>query len=150
MSSSSETAYAMESLQEQRCGTDSPPDTERQENVSPSPTDSLPPTDRGKDAYLTLMCCTMAQLPIWGIHPLRHHTSRLTDPRLLRLFRHLSRILQPTRKSHQHSLIRNNRHHRSTTARCNVSHDAVCFPRSHAVSAPASPLRAAWSCSDGR
>lgn len=66
MSSSSETAYAMESLQEQRCGTDSPPDTERQENVSPSPTDSLPPTDRGKDAYLTLMCCTMAQLPIWG------------------------------------------------------------------------------------
>ncbi|KAF5710904.1 monocarboxylate transporter 8 [Fusarium mundagurra] len=66
MSSSSETAYAMESLQEQRCGTDSPPDAERQENVSQSPTDSLPPTDRGKDAYLTLMCCTMAQLPIWG------------------------------------------------------------------------------------
>ncbi|KAF5649375.1 monocarboxylate transporter 8 [Fusarium sp. NRRL 52700] len=66
MSSSSETAYAMESLQEQRCGTDSPPDTERQEDVSQSPTDSLPPTDRGKDAYLTLMCCTMAQLPIWG------------------------------------------------------------------------------------
>ncbi|KAF5981272.1 monocarboxylate transporter [Fusarium bulbicola] len=66
MSSSSETAYAMESLQEQRCGTDSPPDPERQENVSQSPTDSLPPTDRGKDAYLALMCCTMAQLPIWG------------------------------------------------------------------------------------
>ncbi|KAF4960367.1 hypothetical protein FGADI_1014 [Fusarium gaditjirri] len=66
MSSSSETAYAMESLQEQRCGTDSPPDTERQEDVSQSPTDSLPPTDRGKDAYLALMCCTMAQLPIWG------------------------------------------------------------------------------------
>ncbi|KAF5669340.1 monocarboxylate transporter 8 [Fusarium circinatum] len=68
MSSSSETAYAMESLQEQeqRCGTDSPPDTERQENVSQSPTDSLPPTDHGKDAYLALMCCTMAQLPIWG------------------------------------------------------------------------------------
>ncbi|KAF5562457.1 monocarboxylate transporter 2 [Fusarium phyllophilum] len=66
MSSSSETAYAMESLQEQRCGTDSPPDTERQENVSQSPTDTLPPTDRGKDAYLALMCCTMAQLPIWG------------------------------------------------------------------------------------
>ncbi|KAI1032475.1 hypothetical protein LB503_012687 [Fusarium chuoi] len=66
MSSSSETAYAMESLQEQPCGTDSPPDTERQENVSQSPTDSLPPTDRGKDAYLALMCCTMAQLPIWG------------------------------------------------------------------------------------
>ncbi|KAF5552880.1 monocarboxylate transporter 8 [Fusarium mexicanum] len=59
MSSSSETAYPMESLQEQeqRCGTDSPPDTERQENVSQSPTDSLPPTDRGKDAYLALMCC---------------------------------------------------------------------------------------------
>ncbi|KAF5258817.1 hypothetical protein FOXYS1_10584 [Fusarium oxysporum] len=66
MSSSSETAYAMESLHEQRCGTDSPPDTERQEDVSQSPTDSLPPTDRGKDAYLALMCCTMAQLPIWG------------------------------------------------------------------------------------
>ncbi|KAF5974716.1 monocarboxylate transporter 8 [Fusarium coicis] len=66
MSSSSETAYAMESLQEQPCGTDSPPDAERQENVSQSPTDSLPPTDRGKDAYLALMCCTMAQLPIWG------------------------------------------------------------------------------------
>ncbi|KAF5658961.1 monocarboxylate transporter [Fusarium denticulatum] len=66
MSSSSETAYAMESLQEQRCETDSPPDTERRENVSQSPTDSLPPTDRGKDAYLALMCCTMAQLPIWG------------------------------------------------------------------------------------
>ncbi|KNB19171.1 hypothetical protein FOXG_16597 [Fusarium oxysporum f. sp. lycopersici 4287] len=47
MSSSSETAYAMESLHEQRCGTDSPPDTERQEDVSQSPTDSLPPTDRG-------------------------------------------------------------------------------------------------------
>ncbi|KAG9495759.1 hypothetical protein J7337_012317 [Fusarium musae] len=47
MSSSSETAYAMESLQEQRCGTDSPPDTERQENVSQSPAESLPPTDRG-------------------------------------------------------------------------------------------------------
>ncbi|GKU20804.1 unnamed protein product [Fusarium langsethiae] len=27
---------------------------------------SFPPTDRGKDAYLTLLCCTMAQLPIWG------------------------------------------------------------------------------------
>ncbi|KAF4493195.1 Monocarboxylate transporter 8 [Fusarium agapanthi] len=66
MSSSSETAYAMESFQEQRCGTDSPPDTERQGNVSQSPTDSLPPTDRGKDAYLALMCCAMAQLPIWG------------------------------------------------------------------------------------
>ncbi|KAF5621504.1 monocarboxylate transporter 8 [Fusarium tjaetaba] len=57
MSTSSETAYAMESLQEQQCGSDSPPDTERQENGSQSPTDSLPPTDRGKDAYLALMCC---------------------------------------------------------------------------------------------
>lgn len=150
MSSSSETAYAMESLQEQPCGTDSPPDTERQENVSQSPTDSLPPTDRGKDAYLALMCCTMAQLPIWGIPPSHHYLSTLTNPRLLCLLRHLPRILQPTRKSHQHSIIRNNRHHRSTAARCDVSHDAVCFPHSHALSAAASPLRTAWSCSDGR
>ncbi|KAF5242472.1 hypothetical protein FANTH_8638 [Fusarium anthophilum] len=36
------------------------------ENVPQSPTDSLPPTDHGKDAYLALTCCTMAQLPIWG------------------------------------------------------------------------------------
>lgn len=150
MSSSSETAYAMESLHEQRCGTDSPPDTERQEDVSQSPTDSLPPTDRGKDAYLALMCCTMAQLPIWGIQPPQHHTSTLTSNRLLRLLWHLPRILQPSGKPHQHSIVRNNRHHRSTTTRCNVSHDAVCLPHPHALSAAASPLRAAWSCSDGR
>ncbi|KAM3441098.1 hypothetical protein MY4824_001882 [Beauveria thailandica] len=27
---------------------------------------SLPPTDRGRNAYLALICCTVAQAPIWG------------------------------------------------------------------------------------
>ncbi|OAA59399.1 MFS monocarboxylate transporter [Cordyceps fumosorosea ARSEF 2679] len=27
---------------------------------------SLPPTDHGRDAYLALACCTVAQAPIWG------------------------------------------------------------------------------------
>lgn len=27
---------------------------------------SLPPTDHGRDAYLALLCCTVAQAPIWG------------------------------------------------------------------------------------
>ena len=27
---------------------------------------SLPPTDRGRGAYLALACCTIAQAPIWG------------------------------------------------------------------------------------
>lgn len=26
----------------------------------------LPPTDHGRDAYLALLCCTVAQAPIWG------------------------------------------------------------------------------------
>lgn len=29
--------------------------------------DALPPTDRGRGAYLALACCTVAQAPIWGI-----------------------------------------------------------------------------------
>lgn len=28
--------------------------------------DSLPPTDRGKAAYLVLLGCTVLQAPIWG------------------------------------------------------------------------------------
>ncbi|KAF4341144.1 monocarboxylate transporter 2 [Fusarium beomiforme] len=28
--------------------------------------DVLPPTDRGRDAYTALACCTIAQAPIWG------------------------------------------------------------------------------------
>ncbi|KAJ4007617.1 hypothetical protein NW752_010283 [Fusarium irregulare] len=43
-----------------------PSDSEGQQNDQQSSEPCLPPTDRGKDAYLTLMCCTMAQLPIWG------------------------------------------------------------------------------------
>ncbi|KAI1070400.1 hypothetical protein LB507_010314 [Fusarium sp. FIESC RH6] len=43
-----------------------PGDSEGQQNDQQSSEPCLPPTDRGKDAYLTLMCCTMAQLPIWG------------------------------------------------------------------------------------
>lgn len=27
---------------------------------------SLPPTDRGRGAYVSLACCTVAQVPIWG------------------------------------------------------------------------------------
>jgi hypothetical protein len=68
-SSSEQTVYAMESLQGERLGeTESASaDCERTGNVTPPPTEtSLPPTDHGKDAYLTLMCCTLAQLPIWG------------------------------------------------------------------------------------
>jgi hypothetical protein len=67
-SSSEQTVYAMESLQGERPGeTESPSaDCERTGNVAQPTETSLPPTDHGRDAYLTLMCCTLAQLPIWG------------------------------------------------------------------------------------
>ncbi|EKJ69558.1 hypothetical protein FPSE_10269 [Fusarium pseudograminearum CS3096] len=39
---------------------------DQQQHESHTSEISLPPTDHGKDAYLTLLCCTMAQLPIWG------------------------------------------------------------------------------------
>jgi len=39
-------------------------DSEGQQDDLRSSESSLPPTDRGKDAYLTLMCCTMAQVPL--------------------------------------------------------------------------------------
>ncbi|KAL6412190.1 hypothetical protein AUP68_04573 [Ilyonectria robusta] len=29
--------------------------------------DALPPTDRGRGAYIALACCTVAQAPIWGM-----------------------------------------------------------------------------------
>lgn len=31
------------------------------------PIDALPPTDRGRGAYVALACCTIAQAPIWGM-----------------------------------------------------------------------------------
>ncbi|KAM0321261.1 hypothetical protein ACHAPQ_009528 [Fusarium lateritium] len=67
-SSSEQTVYAMESLQGERpAQTESPlPDCERTGNIAQPTEASLPPTDHGRDAYLTLMCCTLAQLPIWG------------------------------------------------------------------------------------
>lgn len=36
------------------------------QNPSHGHFDALPPTDRGKRAYTTLACCTLAQAPIWG------------------------------------------------------------------------------------
>lgn len=30
-------------------------------------TQTLPPADHGRGAYLALACCTIAQAPIWGI-----------------------------------------------------------------------------------
>jgi hypothetical protein len=29
-------------------------------------TDALPPADHGKDAFIALGCCTVAQAPVWG------------------------------------------------------------------------------------
>ncbi|KAF4452586.1 hypothetical protein F53441_4605 [Fusarium austroafricanum] len=67
MTSVSPTTYAMESFQDtHQRESDTVPDSERQEDTRQSTATSLPPTDRGREAYLTLMCCTMAQLPIWG------------------------------------------------------------------------------------
>ncbi|KAF5018234.1 hypothetical protein F66182_9797 [Fusarium sp. NRRL 66182] len=35
--------------------------------AEPSSIDALPPTDRGRGAYIALTCCTVAQAPIWGM-----------------------------------------------------------------------------------
>ncbi|RSL94222.1 hypothetical protein CEP52_012742 [Fusarium oligoseptatum] len=40
-------------------------DETRQHNGSTT-IDALPPTDRGRGAYVALACCTIAQAPIWG------------------------------------------------------------------------------------
>ncbi|KAH8688241.1 major facilitator superfamily domain-containing protein [Ilyonectria robusta] len=36
------------------------------ENEDQASIDALPPTDRGRGAYIALACCTVAQAPIWG------------------------------------------------------------------------------------
>ncbi|KAF4968614.1 hypothetical protein FSARC_4038 [Fusarium sarcochroum] len=63
---SPETAYAMESLEGQNEIHRPSSNNERRQDDTHPTTISLPPTDHGKDAYLALMCCTMAQVPIWG------------------------------------------------------------------------------------
>lgn len=60
---SSATVHELESLDR----ADSP--AERQltnDHPHSNEIDALPPTDRGKGAYLALACCTAAQAPIWG------------------------------------------------------------------------------------
>ncbi|KAJ3550151.1 hypothetical protein NM208_g133 [Fusarium decemcellulare] len=64
--SSTQTAYALRSLESRNSQDVQIGNGESgQGNPQPEAT-SLPPTDRGREAYLALMCCTVAQAPIWG------------------------------------------------------------------------------------
>ncbi|KAF4981272.1 hypothetical protein FZEAL_2898 [Fusarium zealandicum] len=40
--------------------------SEGEQHTEPNSIDTLPPTDRGRGAYVALFCCTVAQAPIWG------------------------------------------------------------------------------------
>jgi hypothetical protein len=42
---------------------------EEQEMVGEIEQVSLPPTDRGKEAWLVLAGCSLIQIPVWGIKP---------------------------------------------------------------------------------
>jgi hypothetical protein len=45
-------------------------DTFPESSVSRFEEHSLDPTDRGKQAYLTLLACSLIQAPVWGILPI--------------------------------------------------------------------------------
>jgi hypothetical protein len=69
-------------------------------NAGGSRFNALPPTDRGKGAYTTLACCTLAQAPIWGGCPLSLQTqAELTAFRLFDFLWNFPGILHLTRKS---------------------------------------------------
>lgn len=42
--------------------------TEQQELFQEIEQPSLPPTDRGKEAWLVLAGCSLIQIPVWGMH----------------------------------------------------------------------------------
>jgi len=44
--------------------------TEQQETAEGIEQVSLPPTDRGKEAWLVLAGCSLIQIPVWGTQPL--------------------------------------------------------------------------------
>lgn len=52
--------------------------TEEQETVEEIEQVSLPPTDRGKEAWLVLAGCSLIQIPVWGMRSnfeyIRSHT----------------------------------------------------------------------------
>lgn len=59
---SSTSIHELESLDQ----TYSPAERQLTNEHPSNQTDALPPTDRGKGAYMALACCTVAQAPIWG------------------------------------------------------------------------------------
>lgn len=67
--------------------------TEQQDIVEEIEQVSLPPTDRGKEAWLVLAGCSLIQVPVWGMSAAMPRGHQVTTHRVLSRFRRFPRIL---------------------------------------------------------